>query len=146
MRTCSVNIAREDLKERGIDTAGMDEGHARKVLEIRLRLEDEKQQMKLLIGDTRCNKTPEKVSDDIERVLIDTLHAPMRMNEKVLYILHSKACDNKRKKQAAVTFAAMTTKLRALGSLGEGWGVQFNETNSEKVSTFLGSDNLSANK
>jgi hypothetical protein len=136
VRTCDMNITREDLKERGIATAGMDEAAMRKVLETRLRLEDEKQLMKVLMGDTRYNKTPDKVSDDIERVLIDTLHAPMRMNEKVLYILYSKAYDNKTKKQAAGLFTAMTTKLRALGSLGERWGVQFDDKNSEKMSTF----------
>jgi hypothetical protein len=137
VRACDMNVVQEDLKERGVATAGMDEGTTRKALETRLRLEDEKQQMKLLMGDdTRCNKTPEKVSDDIEPVLIDTLHAPTRMNEKVLYMLCSKACDNKSKKQAAATLAAMTTKLGALGSLGAGWRVQFNETNSEKIPTF----------
>jgi hypothetical protein len=136
VRTCDMNIIREDLKERGIATAGMDEAAMRKALEKRLRLEDEKQLMKVLMGDTRHNKTPDKVSDDIERVLIDTLHAPMRMNEKVLYILHSKAHDNKTKKQAAGLFTAMTTKLRALGSSGERWGVQFDDKNCDKISTF----------
>jgi hypothetical protein len=72
---------REDLKERHIATAGMDEAAMRKALQTRLSLEDEKQLMKALMGDTRYNKTPDKASDDIERVLIDTLHAPMRVNE-----------------------------------------------------------------
>jgi hypothetical protein len=108
-------------------------------MEARLRLEDEKKQMKVLMRDKRFDNLTGKVSDEIGRVIIviiDTLHAPMRMNEKVLYIIYSAACNNKTKKQAAGLFSKMTAKLREMGTLGEGWGVQFEDKNCDKISSF----------
>ena len=60
----------------------------------------------------------------------------MRMNEKVLCMLYSAARNNKTKKQAAGVFGKMTAKLRSMGALGDGWGVQFEDKNCDKISSF----------
>ena len=90
VRTCNVDIVVEDLKERGLYTRNMNEAEQRKLMEATLRLEDEAKRMKVLRRDKRFEEG-RGMSTDIERVIIDTLHAPMRMNEKVLYLLYSKA-------------------------------------------------------
>jgi hypothetical protein len=125
-----------DLKGRDLHEKGMSEAEQRRVMEARLRLEDEKKQMKVLVRDKRFGNLTGKDSDDIGRVLIGTLHAPMRMNEKVLHVLYSAAHNNKTKKQAAGLFSRMTAKLREMGTLGEGWGVQFEDKNCDKTSSF----------
>ena len=109
VRTCNVDIVREDLKERGLYTRDMNEAEQRKVMEATFRLEDEAKRMKALRRDKRFEEEG-GMSTDIERVIIDALHAPMRMNEKVLYLLYSKAMDNRTKAKAALMFAQITTK------------------------------------
>lgn len=151
VRTCEMAIVVADLKERGMYSEhvrlDLDEEGQRQVLEERLRLEDEKNRMKVLRRDQRFepreppepnmyNDPVDTVNDDIGRVLIDTLHAPMRMNEKVLYFLYMRAYDNKNKKQSSGVMGAMTTKLRAMGTLGDGWDVQFEGKDKEKMSSF----------
>ena len=91
--------------------------------------------MKVLRRDTRFREE-RGMSTDIERVLIDTLHAPMRMNEKVLYFLYSKAYENRNKKQAQPLFDIMTKKIRALGALGEGWGPGWEGKENKKLASF----------
>ena len=114
VRWCCIDIVRADLEERKLYKVNMDEGEQRRVLEQRLRLEDEKTQMKVLMRDKRFEDKNGNISDDVERVLIDTLHAPMRMNEKVLHILFSVAHNNKTKKTAGPTFAVVEKKLREM--------------------------------
>jgi hypothetical protein len=126
----------QDLKERGLCKQGMSEVAQRREMESRLRLEDEKKQMNVLTRDRRFEGRGGKVSDDIGRVLIDTLHAPTRMNEKVLHVLCSVAHNNKTKKQAAGVFGKMKAKLRSMGALGEWRGVQFEDKNCDKLSSF----------
>jgi hypothetical protein len=53
VRTCNVDIVREDLKERGLHTRNMNEAEQRKVTEATLRLEDEAKRMKVLRRDKR---------------------------------------------------------------------------------------------
>jgi hypothetical protein len=78
VRVCDVSIITMDLKERGLYIEGTSEMEQRREMEARLRLEDEKKQMKVLMQDRRFEGRGGKVSDDIGRVIIDTLHAPMR--------------------------------------------------------------------
>jgi hypothetical protein len=93
--------------------------------------------MKVLRRDERFLHAEEgMVKDDLERVIVDTLHAPMRMNEKVLYILYAHAMNNKGKKKAQPVFQLMTEKIRTMGSLGEGWGPQWEDSNPNKLSSF----------
>jgi hypothetical protein len=78
-----LDIVREDLKERGLHARNVNEAEQRKVMEATLRLEDEAKRMKALRRDKRFEEG-RGMSTDVERVIIDALHAPMRMNEKVL--------------------------------------------------------------
>jgi hypothetical protein len=132
-----VDIVREDLKERGSHTRNMNEAEQRKVMEATLRLEDEAKRMKALRRDKRFEEG-RGVSTDIERVIIDTLHAPVRMNEKVLYLLYSKAMDDRTKAKAAPTptFAQTTTRLQTIGGLGAGWGPSWDEKKCDKLASF----------
>ena len=84
--------------------SNMGEGEQRAVMEVRLRLEDEHKMMKVLRNDKRFEQQRGDLTDDLDRVIIDTLHAPMRMNEKVLFLLYSKAMDNKTKQNAKTIF------------------------------------------
>jgi hypothetical protein len=135
VRHCDTSIVAEDLKERGLWKANMGEAEQRTVMEARLRLEDEYKGMRVLRRDKRF-EAKRGLSTDIDRVIIDTLHAPMRMNEKVLYLLYSKAYDNRTKAKAQPVFDIMTKKLKVIGALGDGWGPSWDEKKSDKLGSF----------
>jgi len=137
VRYCNVAIVKKDLQERGLYDEGMNEHTMRATMEVRLRLEVEWKRMKVLRRDERFLHAEEgMVKDDLERVIVDTLHAPMRVNEKVLYMLYAHAMNNKGKKKAQPVFQLMTEKIRTMGSLGEGWGPQWEDSNPNKLSSF----------
>jgi hypothetical protein len=98
VRARDISTVTEDLKERGLYKQGMSEVAQRREMESSLRLEDEKKQMEVLMRDRRFEGRGGKVSEDIGRVLIDTLHVPMWMIEKALHVLYSVAHNNKTKK------------------------------------------------
>ena len=136
VRHCPIEIVTEDLKERNMWSSNMGEGEQRAVMEVRLRLEDEYKMMKVLRNDKRFEQQRGDLTDDLDRVIIDTLHAPMRMNEKVLFLLHSKAMDNKTKQNAKTIFNVISTKLRLMGTLGEGWGPSWEDKKTDKLASF----------
>lgn len=136
VRHCKIDVVTEDLRERKMLTRDMGEAEQREAMEARLRLECEYKRMKVLRQDQRFLNGSGNLSDDLGRVIIDTLHAPMRMNEKVLYLLYSKAYDNKTKKKAAGVFDVMSKKLRAMGKLGQGWGPGWDDKHSDKLGSF----------
>jgi hypothetical protein len=83
-RHCDVKIVRKDLEERNMLQRNMNEGEMRATMEVRLRLEDEWKRLRIIRKDTRfLNGGDGGVQNELDRILVDLLHAPMRMNEKV---------------------------------------------------------------
>ena len=84
VRYCNIQIVKKDLEERGMAVAGVDDATMRARMEVRLRLEGEWKGLRILRKDERFLEGDDgSVQNDLSRVLIDLLHAPMRMNEKV---------------------------------------------------------------
>jgi hypothetical protein len=135
VRHCDVGIVAEDLKERSLWKASVGEAEQRRIMEARLRLEGECKGMRVLRRDKRF-KAKRGLSTDIDRVMIDTLHAPTRVNEKALHLLCSKAHDNRTKAKAQPIFGVMTKKLKVMGALGDGWGPSWDEKKSDKLGSF----------
>ena len=84
VRHCDIKIVRKDLEERNMLQRNMNEGEMRATMEVRLRLEDEWKRLRIIRKDTRfLNGGDGGVQNELDRILVDLLHAPMRMNEKV---------------------------------------------------------------
>jgi len=84
VRYCNIQIVKKDLEERGMAVAGVDDATMRARMEVRLRLEEEWKGLRILRKDEMFLEGDDgAVQNDLSRVLIDLLHAPMRMNEKV---------------------------------------------------------------
>jgi hypothetical protein len=84
VRHCNIQMVEKDLQERGVDTAGMSEATKRARMEVRLRLEQEWKRMRVLRRDERfLHSGDDSIRHDLTRTIIDLLHAPTRMNEKV---------------------------------------------------------------
>jgi hypothetical protein len=62
--------------------------HLRALLVARLQLVEEYKRVTLYLRDTRFNPNVMKMKWEAGRVILDMLHCPMRMNEKVLYMLY----------------------------------------------------------
>ena len=54
----------------------------------RLKLEDEYERLQLYSRDTRFDLVHIPTKWDLSRVILDMLHCPMRMNEKILFMLY----------------------------------------------------------
>jgi hypothetical protein len=61
--------------------------HLRRLLVERLQLEEEYEQLTMYLRDNRFEQNILKTKWEPGRVILDMLHCPMRMNEKVLYLL-----------------------------------------------------------
>jgi hypothetical protein len=58
----------------------------RSLIVERLKLEEEYERLQMYSCDTRFDSVVVPTKLDLGRVILDMLHCPMRMNEKVLYI------------------------------------------------------------
>jgi hypothetical protein len=60
----------------------------RSLLVERLKLEEEYERLQMYSRDTRFDSVVVPTKLDLGRVILDMLHCPMRMNEKVLFMLY----------------------------------------------------------
>jgi hypothetical protein len=98
-----MEIVKKDLAERNIVVRrGMTEAHLRTKLELLLREEDEWQGMAMYRRGTRfadCS-TDATHKLQLDRTILDMLHCPMRMHEKVLNVLYGEILNGKTKTQS----------------------------------------------
>ncbi len=119
VKLCPLSLVKSDLKERKITTRNYSEQKQRDTLELILREEEEWQQMVMYQRDFRFHVQPVHDNDfknDLGRTIIDMLHCPMRMHEKILTLLYTELLNGKTKKEVNV---GRQTKQYLPPSLGQ---------------------------
>jgi hypothetical protein len=111
-------MVKKDLEERKISCIGLNEGTMRNKLEFVLREEEEWLQMGMYRRDTRFSAD---VGLDLERTVLDMLHCPMRMHEKVLNLLYQEVLNGKTKNEVNGKPVASKRKKKAVdeGAVGQ---------------------------
>jgi hypothetical protein len=111
--------------------------HLRQLLVERLKLEEEYERLSLYLQDMRLVNDVGKTKWELGRVIIDMLHCPMRMNEKVLHMLYFAAMERLgTKKDWDPVLTQMSTVFRNMGSLPAKWSHTF-ETITKKDGTVI---------
>ena len=118
IRFCNIDMVKKDLEERNISCIGLDEGTMWNKLELVLREEEEWLQMGMYRRDTRFSAD---VGLDLERTVLDMLHCPMRMHEKVLNLLYQEVLNGKTKNEVNGKPVASKRKKKAVdeGAVGQ---------------------------
>ena len=90
----------------------------RLLLVERLQLEEELERLIMYSRDERFDPTVFPAHHDLGRVLLDMLHCPMRMHEKVLFMLYFAAMKRlSSKEQWSPALDSMSEIIRRAGSL-----------------------------
>ena len=108
-----MEIVRKDLAERNIVIRrGMTDDQLRTKLELVLREEEEWQGMVMYRRDARFADcaTNAAYKQELDRTILDMLHCPMRMHEKVLNVLYSEILNGKTKTQVNSTKRRVSAK------------------------------------
>ncbi len=94
----------------------------RSLLVERLKLEEELERLTMYARDTRFESDVVSTKLELGRVILDMLHCPMRMNEKVLFMLYFAAMKRLPKKcDWQPVLESMTDILRRIGDLPPSW-------------------------
>ncbi len=106
-------------------------------MEERLQRESEYKKLTVVMRDDRFNMfNGMNVRNSLARIIPCLLHMPMRINEKVLYLVYSKCYNGNEKKDVIKSFQRITDLLREMGRLGAGWDHQWNENDKDKLEKF----------
>ena len=118
IRFCNIDMVKKDLEERNISCIGLDEGTMRNKLELVLREEEEWLGMGMYRRDTRFSSD---AALDLERTVLNMLHCPMRMHEKVLNLLYQDVLNGKTKNEVNGKPVASKRKKKAVdeGAVGQ---------------------------
>jgi hypothetical protein len=107
------------------------------VLVERLKLEEEYERLQMYSCDTRFDSVVVPTKLDLGRVILDMLHCPMRMNEKVLYMLYFAAMNRlPHKSDWEPVFDSMTNIVRRIGDLPPSWSHTY-KTKKSKTDAIL---------
>jgi hypothetical protein len=94
----------------------------RHLLVERLQLEEEYERLTMYLRDYRFDPNVLKTKWEPGRVILDMLHCPMRMNEKVLYLLYNAAMNRfPDKTMWEPVLENITLLIRRMGSLPPTW-------------------------
>ncbi len=94
----------------------------RRLLVERLQVEEEYERLTMYLRDNRFDPNVMKTKWEPGRVILDMLHSPMRMNEKVLYLLYNAAMNRLPDKALwQPVLESMTLLIRRMGSLPPTW-------------------------
>ncbi len=124
IRFCSMDMVKFDLLERKEKITRMSDTQLRKKLELMLCGEEEWESMVMYRRDTRFVGIEGEYNRKLEldRTILDMLHAPMRMHEKVLNLLYAEVLNGKTKREV--------NNSRSSKSYGSVWS---GRTNCERV-------------
>ena len=104
----------------------------RSLLVERLKLEEELERLTMYARDTRFDSDVVATKLEFGRVILDMLHCPMRMNEKVLFMLYFAAMNRLPKKcDWQPVLESMTSILRRIGDLPPSWSHTIQSTKSK---------------
>ena len=104
----------------------------RSLLVERLKLEEELERLTMYARDTRFDSDVVATKLEFGRVILDMLHCPMRMNEKVLFMLYFAAMNRLPKKcDWQPVLESMTAILRRIGDLPPSWSHTIQSTKSK---------------
>jgi hypothetical protein len=116
-------MVKKDLEERNMLCTGFDERTMQTKLELVLREEEEWLQMAMYRRDTRFSSDAglERCTLGLDRIVLDMLHCPMRMHEKVLNLLYQEILNGKTKNEVNGKPAASKRKKKAVdeGAVGQ---------------------------
>jgi hypothetical protein len=94
----------------------------RRILVERLQLEEEYERLVMYARDTRFDIADIPTKHELGRVIMDMLHCPMRMNEKVLFMLYFAAMNRlPHKVDWQPVLNRMTDIIRRIGDLPAEW-------------------------
>ena len=94
----------------------------RNILVERLKVEEEYERLVMYARDTRFDIADTPTKHELGRVIMDMLHCPMRMNEKVLFMLYFAAMNRLPKKADwQPVLNSMTEIIRRIGDLPALW-------------------------
>ncbi len=94
----------------------------RNILVERLKVEEEYERLVMYARDTRFDIADTPTKHELGRVIMDMLHCPMRMNEKVLFMLYFAAMNRLPKKADwQPVLNSMTEIIRRIGDLPAVW-------------------------
>ena len=94
----------------------------RNILVERLKVEEEYERLVMYARDTRFDIADTPTKHELGRVIMDMLHCPMRMNEKVLFMLYFAAMNRLPKKADwQPVLNSMTDIIRRIGDLPSAW-------------------------
>jgi hypothetical protein len=112
-----MEMVNKDLQERNVLNKRLSDKGKRDILELVLREEEEWQQMVMYRRDQRFRGVAETPDGKLEldRVVLDMLHCPMRMHEKVLNLLYAEILNGKTKNEANGPRKASKRKKKVAG-------------------------------
>ena len=113
---------------------GIDETRLRGLLISRLQEEEELERLTLYAQDERFTSDVTKTKHEVGRVVVDMLHCPMRMNEKILFLLYfavMKRCGGNIDGLTTV-LDRLSGKVRLIGDLPDSWSHTFAKKKKDK--------------
>ena len=130
---CAIAIVKQCLRERNIAVSNS-EPHISLRLQMQkiLQVEAEFAKMTMYMRDERFTEGLAN-SIPLDRLILCTLHCPMRTHEKVLTLLLEQCCMNRLPKQSKPILDAIAVILRRLGKLGNEWTYKMDEDNASRV-------------
>ena len=130
---CAIVIVKQCLRERNIAVSDSDPHiYLRHQMQKILQLEVEFAKMTMYMRDKRFTDV-EGNSIPLDRLILCTLHCPMRTHEKVLTLLMQECCMNRLANKSKPNLDAIAVILRRIGNLGDEWTYKMDEDNASRV-------------
>ena len=140
IKYCSVEMIKCDLVERKVNFRRMTNEQMRNTLEKILREEEEYEHLIMYRRDKRFYDTDTEYNHklQLDRTILDMLHCPMRMHEKILNLLYGYILNGKTKNEVNAT-RQLKVYVPPLGvsAVGERIGKEF-ENDDGEVELFMG--------
>ena len=129
---CPITVVKASLTSRFALRQGRSSDlQLRLQLRGQLQLEQEYTRMALHITDDRFGPThSSSKAISVNRIILCTLHLPMRTHEKVLTLLFQQACHNRLSKNSLPIMDDMVIIIRRIGKLKDTWSYKWNTTSS----------------
>jgi hypothetical protein len=129
---CPIKVVLASLATRKIKVPARATGAIAHRLRVQLRgilqLEQEHTRMTMHMRDTRFSSAhPSAKAIPLDRIILCTLHCPMRTNEKVLTMLFQQACQNRIARKSKPILDDMVVIIRRLGNLKQTWSYVWEE-------------------
>ena len=135
-----MEMVKHDLLQRKVNVRRMGDIQKRSTLELILREEEEYQHLIMYRRDQRFRNTNDGYNHKLQmdRTILDMLHCPMRMHEKILNLLYNEILNGKTKNEVNVTrHSKVYVPPLGVAAVGERVGKEFQNDDGE-VELFMG--------